>query len=145
VEQGESRALLSLAFMLAEKGEETGAEAAFAEARRLNVPEAANSVGYWLISIGRATEAEAIYREALAAGDFSVYRNLGNVLADTPGGAEEAMRCYRAAIASGDAAALTTAGLLLIELGDADRARPLLEQAAADGDDDARGALRELA
>ena len=139
--QGDGGARVALARHLARRGDVDGARAAFERAVGDGVEEAANSFGAWLVAQGLDAEAEALYRSALAGGDRSVWRNLGNVLADDATRREEALTAYLNAIAAGDAEAWASIGVLLAEHGQLEEAAEVLEQAAADGDPLAREAL----
>lgn len=69
----------------------------------------------------------------MAKGDDSVWRNLGNVLADDAR-REEALTAYLTAIVSGDAGAWVNVGVLFAEMGRLEEAAHVLEQAPADCD-----------
>lgn len=83
-------------------------------------------------------EAEAAYREAIAAGKTDRYFSLAYLLAAQPGREEEAEAAYREAIAAGDKHAPYNLGLLLAKQPGRDaEAEAVLREAIAAGDTDA--------
>jgi Tfp pilus assembly protein PilF len=137
VRQGQPGALVALATYLGQTDDTQAAEDAFKEAIALGVEDAVNSYGDWLLEEGRLDDAETLYRRALHAGDTTVWRNLGNVLAESPGRREEALQAYLLAMVSGDDAAALNAGMLLEELGRVAEGRALLAQFTVEKTDEA--------
>jgi TPR repeat protein len=105
-------AAFELGGALAEKGDMTGAEAAFRRADAEGHPSAASNLGVLLEQRGDFVGAEAAYRRADNGGDAIGAFNLGAMLADRDDlvGAEEA---FRRADQRGDAAGTYAIGSLL--------------------------------
>jgi tetratricopeptide (TPR) repeat protein len=97
-----------------------------------------------LITTGRSTEARALLERGAKRGEPTTWLPLGNYYADEMRDEEAAEEAYRAGIAAGDVYCHHNLGVLLAERGDLDGAIEQFQLGAAEGDDMATEALRDL-
>lgn len=133
---GYHEAHLGRAFALEEAGRDDEAEAAFLAAIDNDVDVAAASWASALDRLDRPEEAIAVLRQAVERGEDSAMIDLGNRLTESPETFDEGLFLYRRAIALGRLHAVTNLAVSIRgrDRGD-ERAKALLRQAAAEGDD----------
>jgi tetratricopeptide (TPR) repeat protein len=93
---------------------------------------------------GRSVEARFVLERGAKLGEAQAWLPLGNLYADELHDEEAAEEAYRAGIAAGDTYCHHNLALLLAERGDLDGAVEHLRLGAADGDDLAAEALRDI-
>ncbi|MGY1689102.1 tetratricopeptide repeat protein [Geodermatophilus sp. SYSU D01105] len=102
------------------------------------------ALAHLLRETGRPAEARFVLERGAKLGEAQAWLPLGNLYADELHDEEAAEEAYRAGIAAGDTYCHHNLAVLLAERGDLDGAVEHLRLGAADGDDLAAQALRDL-
>ncbi|RBY74432.1 UDP-N-acetylglucosamine-peptide N-acetylglucosaminyltransferase [Geodermatophilus sp. TF02-6] len=158
-EQGEPEQALTVAAELAAAGDDVAAavvacwrwdatgDPALEPALRAGVdrfPGARVGLADLLRTTGRTAEARFVLERGAKRGEAQAWLPLGNFYTEVLGDEEAAEEAYRAGIAAGDTRCHHDLAVLLADRGDLDGAVEHLRLGAADGDELAARALREL-